>query len=683
MGFFCILAMMNLTFGQPIFLWGLLSIGVPIGLHFFNKKNKSTLFFSDIRVLKGVPTKGKGIRQIKDLLLLTFRILALCFLILAFSQPKINGFLNHQTPNTYLYVDNHLGLLEGNRSAFNSLASELPRSKNPIFLLLNPSQSSDFESKSWFDVREMWQNMPFSDRVGQPKSILDRIRNVEAEQNAVNPAKIIWVSDFFRSNSWPKFPENAEVHLIPIKAPVMSNIIVDSIWHNTNQIQRGQAFNLKVRIKNVGNAVAMNQKMSLYLDDFPISTEEVYLKVGQAKWLDFAISLSDKSVIKAKLVSEDKVVFDNVYSFTLAIPDSKDVYVVDGMSEIKYFSKVFLNDSLFDFHAMNKQNLMLNLSKISGVLILNDLLSWSDDALKMISKWVKMGNTLVFSPGIQLNPGMILKLNSIFSSQGNLFKLANNNAQMAVRIPIKNSRFFNAIIERSSLKKNLDMFNARPSLQWNGGDPIFEYMDGKPFLSQFKLGTGYMYVFSTDIAKDSDSFIQHGLFLPVFQEMALSNSKKSMSTDVFSNNFNLIPPKSFKFYKATNKDLMSLEKGSQSWIPQQKWTGKQWTLQWPDFVERNFSGFWQVKNRDKKWVDLAINYPNEESEMRSYSVEEIQNHYRGKQHIQVGGMKDIRVGGELPSDLSFYFFMASLCFFLIEMAMVFGSRLKITPELRK
>ena len=98
---------MNISFGQPLFLWGLLSIGVPIWLHFINKKSTSTLFFSDIRVLKGTPTQGKGIRILHDLVLLLFRILALAALILAFSQPKIVGFLKGNSSSTYLFVDNH------------------------------------------------------------------------------------------------------------------------------------------------------------------------------------------------------------------------------------------------------------------------------------------------------------------------------------------------------------------------------------------------------------------------------------------------------------------------------------------------------------------------------------------------------------------------------------------------
>jgi hypothetical protein len=46
-------------------------------------------------------------------------------------------------------------------------------------------------------------------------------------------------------------------------------------------------------------------------------------------------------------------------------------------------------------------------------------------------------------------------------------------------------------------------------------------------------------------------------------------------------------------------------------------------------------------------------------------------------------MKDIGVSGEVSSDLSFYFYVASLCFFLIEMAIIFLNRLKIIPERRK
>ncbi len=672
---------MNISFGQPLFLWGLLSIGVPIWLHFINKKSTSTLYFSDIRVLKGTPTQGKGFRFLHDLVLLLFRIVALSALILAFSQPKWDGLLQKNSSQTYLFVDNHVGLMEGNRTAFNSLASELPRSKKPVFLLLNSFQNADFESKTWKEVSDLWPSLKMSDRVDNPKSIVDRIAEINAEQNVGSRPNILWVSDFPRSSSWPQFPTNFDVHIVPIQIPPSANVVVDSLSNNSSQIQSGRPFNLKVRIKNIGNMAAKDQKLGLYLDDFPISTEKINLKEGEAKWLDFGISLSDKRSIKVKLISDDQVLFDNVYSFLLEIPDSKDVYVLEGMSREKYISTVFLNDSLFDFHSVNRQSLLANLSKIKGFLILNDLNSFSAEGLKLISIWVKQGNTLVFLPTAPFNNEVINRLNLNFASQGNVFKQETSNRALAVRLPMKHVRFFNSILEQSSFKKNLEMFNSNSYLQWDGGLPIFEYVNGKPFLSQFKLGAGSMYVFSGDIANEADGFFKHGLFLPVFQEMALNNNMNHWSASVFSNTFEISAPKTYKF-SSSEKGLVTLNKGKQSWIPEQKWTGTQWICEWPELLERNFSGFWQVNIRDKKMLNLAINYPLKESEMRQFSRDEIQAHYKGKQNIQVANMKDVPLGAEVSSDLSLYFFIASLCFFLIEMAMVFYSR-KITSEHRK
>ena len=672
---------MNISFGQPLFLWGLLSIGVPIWLHFINKKSTSTLYFSDIRVLKGTPTQGKGFRFLHDLVLLLFRIVALSALILAFSQPKWDGLLQKNSSQTYLFVDNHVGLMEGNRTAFNSLASELPRSKKPVFLLLNSFQNADFESKTWKEVSDLWPSLKMSDRVDNPKSIVDRIAEINAEQNVGSRPNILWVSDFPRSSSWPQFPTNFDVHIVPIQIPPSANVVVDSLSNNSSQIQSGRPFNLKVRIKNIGNMAAKDQKLGLYLDDFPISTEKINLKEGEAKWLDFGISLSDKRSIKVKLISDDQVLFDNVYSFLLEIPDSKDVYVLEGMSREKYISTVFLNDSLFDFHSVNRQSLLANLSKIKGFLILNDLNSFSAEGLKLISIWVKQGNTLVFLPTAPFNNEVINRLNLNFASQGNVFKQETSNRALAVRLPMKHVRFFNSILEQSSFKKNLEMFNSNSYLQWDGGLPIFEYVNGKPFLSQFKLGAGSMYVFSGDIANEADGFFKHGLFLPVFQEMALNNNMNHWSASVFSNTFEISAPKTYKF-SSSEKGLVTLNKGKQSWIPEQKWTGTQWICEWPELLERNFSGFWQVNIRDKKMLNLAINYPLKESEMRQFSRDEIQAHYKGKQNIQVTNMKDVPLGAEVSSDLSLYFFIASLCFFLIEMAMVFYSR-KITSEHRK
>ena len=667
---------MNISFGQPVILWGLLGVVVPIWLHFINKRTTATLFFSDIRVLKGTPTQGKGFRFLHDLGLLLFRILALIALIVAFSEPKSTELLNDHSSKTYLYVDNHVGLLEGNRLAYNSLADEWPQSKKPVFLLLNSIQNSDFELKTWNDVHDLWPNLKMSQRVEAPKSIIDRVREIHAEQNSGSVPHVIWVSDFPKSAPLPNFPSGFKVDIVPVKRLSSANIVVDSVSNNTSQIKSGQPFNLKVRIKNIGNMESRDQKLSLYLDDFPISAEKINLKVGESKWLDFGISLADKKAIKAKLISNDLVQFDNVYSFLLELPGPRDVYVLEGMPGEKYLSKVFLNDSLFDFHLVNRQSLLANLSKTKGFLILSGLNEFSDESIRLISKWVKSGNTFVLIPSAQLTRGMIERINSNFASQGNLFKQEVSSQAMPVRLPVKNARFFNSILEQSSFKKKLEMFNSNSFIQWNGGLPIFEYVNGKPFLSEFQLGSGSMFVFSGDITMESDSFFKHGLFLPVFQEMALSNHIDHLSATVFSNTFEISAPKTLKF-SASEGELVTLIKGKQSWIPEQKWTGTQWICAWPDLLERNLSGFWQVSMKDKKALNLAINYPLNESEMRVYSREEIQNHYQSNQDIRVSNMKDIEVDGEALSDLSFYFFIASLCFFLIEMAIVFRDRFKI------
>jgi len=666
---------MNISFGQPIFLWGLLSIGVPIWLHFIHRRSTSTIFFSDIRVLKGTPTQGKGFRFLHDLGLLLFRILALVALVLAFSEPKNVELLNDHSSKTYLYLDNHVGFMEGNRTAFNLVETELPRSSKPVYLLLNSFQSADFEIKTWNDIHELWPGLKMSKKVANPKSVMDRIKEIQMEQNRGSVPHVIWVSDFPQSNPWPDFPKDFKVDLVPVKRRSLANIVVDSVSNNASQMQRGQPFNLKGRIKNRGSIAAIDQKMSLYLDDFPISAEKINLKVGESKWLDFGISLADKKAIKAKLISDDAVLFDNVYSFLIEKPEPKDVYVLEGMPGEKYLSKVFANDSLFDLHVVNQQSLLANLSNLKGFLILSELNKFSDESIHLISNWVKSGNSFVLIPNAQINNGMMGRINSNFSGQGNSFKQEVSSQAMAVRLPIKNTRFFNSILEQSSFKKKLEMFNSNSFIQWNGGIPIFEYVNGKPFLSEFHLGSGSMFVFSGDITKEADSFFKHGLFLPVFHEMALSNHIDRWSATIFSQTFEISAPKTFKFSNPESAWL-TFVKGKQSWIPEQKWTGNKWICAWPDLLERNFSGFWQLSTKDKKTLNLAVNYPLNESEIQSFSSEEIQDHYRGNPNVRVSRMKDIQADGAISSDLSFYFFMASLCFFLIEMAIVFFDRFK-------
>ena len=107
-----------MTFLFPEFLWAISLIAIPIIIHLFNFRRYKKIYYSDISLLKSIKTETKNRSQLKHILILTSRILAICSLVLAFCFP----FKPHNNQNvnsekiTGIYLDNSLSMSNKNQN---------------------------------------------------------------------------------------------------------------------------------------------------------------------------------------------------------------------------------------------------------------------------------------------------------------------------------------------------------------------------------------------------------------------------------------------------------------------------------------------------------------------------------------------------------------------------------------
>ncbi|MDD4644660.1 MAG: VWA domain-containing protein, partial [Bacteroidales bacterium] len=80
-----------MVFQQPLFLYGLFLLAIPILIHFLNFRKTKTIYFSSLRFLDEVKNTYRKRNQLTDLLLLLLRLIAMACLIIAFAQPVIQS----------------------------------------------------------------------------------------------------------------------------------------------------------------------------------------------------------------------------------------------------------------------------------------------------------------------------------------------------------------------------------------------------------------------------------------------------------------------------------------------------------------------------------------------------------------------------------------------------------------
>ena len=76
-----------MSFLYPAFLWGLAALAIPIIIHLFSFRRFKTVYFSNVKFLKEVKEETSSRSNLKHLLVLIARMLAITFLVLAFAQP--------------------------------------------------------------------------------------------------------------------------------------------------------------------------------------------------------------------------------------------------------------------------------------------------------------------------------------------------------------------------------------------------------------------------------------------------------------------------------------------------------------------------------------------------------------------------------------------------------------------
>lgn len=82
---------MHLTFANPSLLLGALAAAVPILIHFLSRRRVVSLPFSDLRFLAAVQAKQARSMDLRRLLLLLLRVLAILCVVLGVARPRISG----------------------------------------------------------------------------------------------------------------------------------------------------------------------------------------------------------------------------------------------------------------------------------------------------------------------------------------------------------------------------------------------------------------------------------------------------------------------------------------------------------------------------------------------------------------------------------------------------------------
>ncbi|MCX6352163.1 MAG: BatA domain-containing protein, partial [Bacteroidetes bacterium] len=102
-----------MSFLFPSFLFSLFAFSIPVIIHLFNFRRYKKIFFTNVNFIASVQEETKSQNNLRHLLLLLLRLLALAAIIFAFAQPFIpqkQSTVNPGKNYIALYIDNSFSM---------------------------------------------------------------------------------------------------------------------------------------------------------------------------------------------------------------------------------------------------------------------------------------------------------------------------------------------------------------------------------------------------------------------------------------------------------------------------------------------------------------------------------------------------------------------------------------------
>ncbi len=681
-----------MSFLYPTFLWGLLAITIPIVIHIFNFRKTKRIYFSNISFLRNAKTETKSIRKIKEWLILFARILAIVSLVMAFSQPlisshagdekKVNGissfyldnsFSMQSEFNTKRYFDVATGKME-------ELLGKFKYATN-LQLITNDFTPDELGLSSSEKIRDRLTTLNLSPSSKSLQNIYDRQAKLLLKHNSNAQNQLYWFSDFQKSTVGDlrklKVDATNQLYLIPIQANSYQNIHLDSVWLNTPFIRELQNNSLFVNVRNSGNTEVKNLILKLTLGNTQSSTASVNIKPNGKTIARFNFNINQKGFIRGKISFEDyPVIFDNEYYFVLQSSPRISVLQITGENKANNaINQVFSNDSLFNIQSSTTSSLDIGLIKNKDLVVINGVNSLGGALSSELKKFVSDGGTLTIIPS---SNQQLTDFNTLLSSLG-VNGLARPDLEELIKLKIPNAEnpFYQDVFEQSYRdEKIIQMPSARPAWKWTkSGNTVLEYINGDTYLNQISSGTGKLYLFSAPIDSDAHAMSQHALFVPTMYKIAASSVQASKLAYTFNENPIIVDIKQSDLPKET---LFKLKNGSTEIIPIQRIVRNQLFMELPSQhqVGNLQTGYYDITKDDKVIHTIALNIAASESDLASYTSEELSEIFKNHKNIKVlGGIESGEFENEFTSQnmgntLWKYFLYSALFFLLIEIVLI-------------
>lgn len=650
-----------MMFVYPTFLWALLAIAVPIIIHLFNFRRYKKVYFTNVKFLKELRHESKSKSRLKEILILLARCLAIACLVLAFAQPVLvnkNNAVNLGANAVSIYIDNSFSMDNVQKQGPLISIAKL-RAKDIVKAYGNADKfqliTNDFEGKhqrfySKDDILNAIDEVKISPSVRLLSSVTKR--QSEFLQGSGAPNKRIYsisdaqktTFDFESLNS----DTTARISLVPLAANQVNNVYVDSCWFETPLQQKGFIQKLHANLVNTGNNAVNAGSAKLVLNGQQLALASFSIDPLSKKEVQFTFECKKDGFNFGSVKIEDyPITFDDELFFSFNSKINISVALLNGrnISGNNAFQSLFKSDSLFKLQSFSEQSVDYSGFKSSDVIVLNELEEISSGLASELLKFMNQGGTLLIVPSASAN--LVSYGQFLGSLQMPQLAMLDTAVVKTDKIETAN-RFYTGVFEKMEERINLPVVNKHFKLSSgtrNNFENILVLQNSDPLLGFNRFSNGYVYLSSAPFNAEAGNISKHALFVPTIYRICFNSLKATQL-----------------FYEVNSNAVLSLKADAvtQDQPPHIREINNKADII-PEIHNLNNTmllhtrgqitqpGFYEIVKTTEKVLPLAFNYSRKESNLASYTAEELAKTIESKGYRNISVIEN--TGGDISKDI--------------------------------
>ena len=548
-------------------------------------------------------------------------MLAIAALIIALAKPYIPTDTDYITSKVLIYVDNSFSM--ENKSKNGNLLHEAKKQAKAIvdaynddvtFFLLtndfNPEYNTALSKAMIKDEIEKIDISPASPSI----SHVYRYAANTLHSSARPHSTMYFISDFQSSVAdWQNITPDTNIHtlLVPMKAPDVKNICIDSVWILSPDYLPGKIVSMGIKLQNYSDESMDAVPLKIMLNNKQKALTSLSVEAGNTAETIINFMLDSTSIQSGYVeITDHPIVFDDRMYFSIYAGSAKNILHLYTTKENPYIHTLFSTDSLVNYQATEVKNINYSILNEQQLVLLETDNSLSNGLIQALSQYVSAGGNILLFP----SENMQEYHNDINIAFGTT--LLGKVDTTGIKIDKLNTEhlIFKNVFEQYPENIDLPEVRYRYVLDRNIGNAkenIITLENQDSYLTAEQHGSGMVYTIASPLTANAGNMVEHAVFVPTLWNMIYAAEHVKLYYTIGENE--LITIKMQKDIDDKHFPEMKAYRSDMSFIPEVKSTYPY--MQLLVYQQVNTAGIYALNCQKDHLADIAFNYSRKESQM--------------------------------------------------------------------